>query len=61
MDSREAVLDALKEGKKLTSVVTELQYMLIDGKLHSRRGERNEWHPSGLDFDNPSSWLNLRD
>lgn len=61
MESREAVFTALQEGKKLTSVVTELQYMLIDGKLHSRRGERNEWQPSGLDFGNPSSWLNLKD
>lgn len=61
MESREDVLNALKEGKKLTSSVTELQYMLIDGKLHARRGERNEWHPSGLDFGNPSSWLNLKD
>ncbi len=61
MESREAVLNALQEGKKLTSSVTELQYMLIEGKLHSRRGERSDWQLSGLDFDNPVSWLNLRD
>jgi hypothetical protein len=59
MESREAVLNALKEGKKLTSKVTELQYKLINGKLYARHGERNEWHPSGLYFDNPPSWLNL--
>lgn len=61
MESREAVLQALEEGKKLTSNVTGLQYTLIDGKLHARHGERNDWHPSGLYFDNPPSWLNLRD
>jgi len=61
MESREDVLNALREGKTLTSSVTELQYILIDGILHARRGERNEWHPSGLDFSNPSSWLNLKD
>lgn len=61
MENREAVLDALAQGKKLTSSVTGLQYMYINGKLHSRHGEKNEWNESQLHFDNPPSWLNLRD
>ncbi len=60
MESREAVFKALEEGKKLTSSVTEIQYMMIDGKLHSRHGERDKWNQSGLDFYNASSWLSLR-
>ncbi len=61
MESRDAVLQALKEGKKLTSNVTGLQYTLISGKLHARSGEKTDWHESELCFDNPPSWLNLRD
>ena len=61
MESKEAVLSALKEGKKLTSNITGLQYILIGGKLHARSGEKTDWHESELRFDNPPSWLNLRD
>ncbi|MDD5212696.1 MAG: hypothetical protein PHV62_09805 [Sulfuricurvum sp.] len=61
MESREAVLEALAQGKKLTSTVTGLQYIYIDGKLHARHGEKNDWNSSALCFDNPPSWLNLRD
>jgi hypothetical protein len=61
MESREAVLKALTAGKKLTSTVTGLQYIYIDGKLHARHGEKNDWNESALCFDNPPSWLNLRD
>ncbi len=61
MESREAVLKALDEGKKLTSNITGFQYKLINGTLHSRHSERNDWQPSELFFDNPPSWLNLRD
>lgn len=61
MESKDAVLQALKEGKKLTSSVTGLQYTLIGGKLHARSGEKTDWHESELCFDNPPSWLNLRD
>jgi len=59
MKSREAVFEALKEGHKLTSSITGLQYMLIDGKLYSRHSERSNWNESGLGFDSPPSWLNL--
>lgn len=61
MESREAVLNALKEGKKLTSSVTGLQYTLIGGQLHTRSGDKTDWRLSELRFDNPPSWLNLRD
>lgn len=61
MESKEAVLSALNEGKKLTSNVTGLQYTLIGGQLHARNGEKTDWHESELSFDNPPSWLNLRD
>ena len=61
MESKEAVLNALKECKKLTSNITGLQYTLIGGKLHARNGEKTDWHESELRFDNPPSWLNLRD
>jgi hypothetical protein len=61
METREAVFKALDEGKKLTSKVTGIQYKLIDGSLHSKNGERNDWNPSGLTFDNPPSWLNLQE
>lgn len=61
MDSREAALKALEEGKKLTSVITGIQYKLIDGHLHSRNSESKKWMESGLTFLNPGFWLNLRD
>lgn len=61
MESKEAALKALEEGKKLTSSVTGMQYLLIDGTLHTRHGEKTDWNPSGLTFENPASWLNLRD
>ena len=61
MESREAVLVALQEGKKLTSNITGFQYMLINGKLYARHSERSDWNPSELGFDNSPSWLNLRD
>lgn len=60
MESKEAVLSALKEGKQLTSNITGLQYTIIGGKLHARSGEKSDWHESELRFDNPPSWLNLR-
>ncbi len=60
MKSREAVFEALKEGHKLSSTITGLQYMLIDGKLHSRHSERGHWDESNLHFDSPPSWLNLQ-
>lgn len=61
MESRDAVFEALNKGKKLTSNVTGLQYTLIEGKLHARHGEKTDWHESELCFDNPPSWLNLRE
>jgi len=60
MKSREAVFEALEEGQTLSSTITGLQYMLIEGKLHSRHGERSDWNESNLGFDNPPSWLNLQ-
>jgi hypothetical protein len=60
MESKEAALKALNDGKKLVSEVTQLQYIMIDGKLHTRSGEKHEWNLSGLTFENPASWLNLR-
>lgn len=61
MESKDAVLEALKKGKLLSSTVTGMQYQLINGKLHSRHSEKTEWQESGLHFDNPPSWLNLRE
>lgn len=61
MESRDAVFEALKRGRLLTSVVTGLQYILIEEKLHFRHSEKSEWKESGLLFDFPPSWLNLRD
>ena len=60
MESREAALQALEEGNKLTSDITGLQYTLINGILHTRHSERKNWEPSGLTFESPPSWLNLR-
>jgi hypothetical protein len=60
MDSREATLKALEEGKQLTSVITGLKYKLIGGHLYSRNSESKKWMESGLTFINPASWLNLR-
>lgn len=59
MDSREAVIKALDEGKTLTNKVSGAQYTLLDGKLHVRGSDRKEWEPSELSFFNPPSWLNL--
>lgn len=61
MENKEAVIKALNEGKTLTSNVTGLQYSHIDGALHCRNTGKAEWRPSELRFDNPPSWLNLRD
>ena len=61
MESRDAVMDALKKGKLLTSNVTGMQYTLISDKLHFRYSEKAQWKESNLQFDNPPSWLNLRD
>ncbi len=60
MKSREAVLEALNEGKNLISSITGLQYTLINGILHTRHGEKSDWSQSDLNFYNPPSWLNLR-
>lgn len=60
MKSREVVLEALSEGKTLISSITGLQYALIDGVLHTRHSEKNEWNQSELNFYNPPSWLNLK-
>jgi len=61
MESKDAVLQALKKGKLLSSIVTGMQYQLINGKLHSRHSEKTDWQESGLQFDNPPSWLNLKE
>lgn len=61
MESREEVIKALESGKKLTSKSSGIQYVLIEGKLHSRTGERSTWEPCELSFFNPPSWLNLHD
>ena len=60
MKSKEAVLEALKEGKNLISSITGLQYTLINGILHTRHSERTDWNQSELSFYNPPSWLNLK-
>jgi len=60
MKSREAVLEALHEGKYLISSITGLQYTLINNVLHARNSERAAWNESELGFDHPPSWLNLR-
>jgi len=60
MESREAALKALDEGKELTSTVTGIRYKLIDGVLHAKSSERSEWTMSGLTFYNPGSWQNLQ-
>ena len=60
MKSRETVLEALKEGKNLISSITGSQYTLINGILHIRYSEKNDWNESDLDFHNPPSWLNLK-
>ena len=60
MKSKEAVLEALKEGKNLISSITGLHYTLINGILHTRHSERSDWNQSELSFYNPPSWLNLK-
>jgi hypothetical protein len=60
MKSKEAVLEALNEGKNLISSITGLQYTLINNILHTRHSERGDWNQSELNFYNPPSWLNLK-
>ena len=60
MKSKEAVLEALNEGKNLISSITGLQYTLINGILHTRHSEKTDWNQSDLNFHNPLSWLNLK-
>ena len=60
MKSKEAVLEALNEGKNLISSITGLQYTLINAKLHTRHSEKSDWNESNLHFYNPPSWLNLK-
>ena len=50
MKSKEAVFEALKEGKNLISCITGLQYTLIKGILHTRHSERSDWEQSELNF-----------
>jgi len=59
MESREATLRALNNGKELTSTVTGIKYKQLNGVLYSKNCERGEWTLSGLMFYNPGSWLNL--
>jgi hypothetical protein len=61
MESREATLKALEDGKELTSSATGIKYKMIQGQLYSKNSERTEWLLSGLTFLNPGSWLNLQD
>ena len=60
MKSREAVLEALNEGKNLISSITGLQYTLINNILHTRNSVKGDWNQSELSFYNPPSWLNLK-
>ena len=60
MKSKEAVFEALKEGKNLISSITGIQYTLINEILHTRHNERNDWDESELHFYNPPSCLNLK-
>jgi hypothetical protein len=59
MQSKEAVIKALDEGKELTSSITGIKYKLIKGELYAKSSERSEWTPSLLCFYNPGSWVNL--
>ena len=60
MKSKEAVFEALKEGKNLISCITGLQYTLIKGVFHTRHSERSDWEQSELNFYYKPSWLNLK-
>ncbi|GIU00301.1 hypothetical protein TSL6_08190 [Sulfurovum sp. TSL6] len=60
MKSKEAVFEALNEGKNLMSCITGIQYTMIKGILHTRHSERSDWEQSELNFYNPPSWLNLK-
>ncbi len=60
MKSREAVLEALNEGKNLISSITGLEYTHINNILHTRNSEKGDWNQSELSFYNPPSWLNLK-
>ena len=59
MKSKEAVFEALKEGKNLISCITGLQYNLIKGVLKTRNSERSDWEQIELNYYNPPSWINL--
>ncbi|UFS61879.1 hypothetical protein LOH54_09450 [Sulfurimonas sp. HSL-3221] len=59
MQSKEAALKALDDGKELTSAVTGIKYKQMDGALYSKSSERSEWIVCGLMFYTPGSWLNL--
>jgi len=61
MESREATLKALENGKELTSKITGIKYKQVGGLLYSKNSERSEWTLSGLTFFNPGSWQNLQD
>ncbi len=60
MKSKEAVFEALKEGKNLISCITGIQYTLIKGVLHTRHTSSNDWKQSELNFYYKPSWLNLK-
>ncbi len=60
MKNKEAVFEALKEGKNLISCITGIQYTLIKGVLHARHCKSNDWKQSELNFYYKPSWLNLR-
>ena len=60
MKSKEAVLEALNEGRNLISSITGIQYTLINTKLHARHSTQGDWNESNLNFYNPPSWLNLK-
>ena len=60
MKSKEAVLEALNEGKHLMSSITGIEYTLINAKLHTRHTVKDDWNESQLSFYNPPSWLNLK-
>jgi len=49
----------LEEGKQLISVITGLQYKLIDGHLFSRNSESKKWIEGELTFMTQSEGLNF--
>ena len=42
MESREATLKALENGKELTSKITGIKYKQVGGLLYSKNSERSE-------------------